>query len=156
MFKLGTVVRDSVTGLKGMLTHLQLEGDGPMYLFQPHGLNPKTQEPVDEFWIAPNRVLKGQQIREPYLARDVLGTEVEDAGSGFKGIAVAVVLHINGCIHIDVQPPGRVAETGARIKRHNFDIRRLKGNAIKPMSEVERAVDEQRRPSPAAFVRLRD
>lgn len=31
MFKLGTMVKDSVTGLKGMLTHVQVEGDSWNY-----------------------------------------------------------------------------------------------------------------------------
>jgi hypothetical protein len=155
MFKLGTMVTDSVTGLKGMLTHLQIEGDSKMYLFQPRGLNPKTEEPVDAIWIAPDRILNGQDVAEPYLALDALGTEVEDEASGFKGVAVAAVLHINGCIHLDIQPAGIVKETGRPIKRNNFDIRRLKGKAIKPMNEAEREKSQTARPSPAPFPRLR-
>lgn len=154
MFKLGTMVKDSVTGLKGMLTHAQYEGGNYNYAFQPHGLNPKTQEPVDGMWIAPDRVSGGVEISVPSQFDDaisVLGSEVEDQGSGFKGIAVAAILHISGCVHIDIQPSGVVKETGETIKRHNFDIRRLKGKAIKALSEAERERDQVQRPSPAAM-----
>lgn len=158
MFKLGTIVTDSVTGLEGMLTHLHVEGEASVYLFQPRGLNPKTQEPVDELWIAPDRICDGVEVpMNPQLteALKALNTEVEDQASGFKGIAVAAILHINGCVHLDVQPSGTVAETGRVIKRHNFDTRRLTGQAITTMSEAERTRDEAARPSPAPFPRLR-
>src|SRR5438132_538386 len=82
-------------------------------------------------WLVGERVERGVMVEDPYLALDVLGTEVEDEASGFKGKAVASVLHINGCLHIDVQPSGILEETGTRIEPQNFDIRRLKGKAIK-------------------------
>lgn len=59
MFKLGTPVKDNVTGLKGMLIHMMIEGDNVAYTFQPRGINPKTQQPVDEFWIDADRVNGG-------------------------------------------------------------------------------------------------
>jgi|ERR1051326_3316036 hypothetical protein len=152
------MVKDRVTGLKGMLTHAQYEGGNYMYAFQPHGLNPKNQEPVDGLWIAPDRISDGVEVPIPQQFNDaigVLGSEVEDQGSGFKGIAVAAILHISGCVHIDIQPSGVVKETGEPIKRHNFDIRRLHGKAIKQMSEAERDQDQERRPSPAPLPRRR-
>ena len=158
MFKLGTIVSDSVTGLTGMLTHLGVEGESRIYLFQPRGLNPKTQEPVSELWIAPDRVVDGIEVPvTPQLAEalQVLGTEVEDHASGFKGIAVAAVLHISGCVHLAVQPPGVLPETGTAIRRQDFDIRRLKGEAIKVMSEAERERDQVERPSPKPFPPIR-
>src|SRR5688500_19852919 len=115
MLKLGTMVKDHVTGLKGMLTHANYEGGNYMYAFQPHGLNPKTQEPVDGCWIASDRIRGGVDIPTPAQFEDaisVLGSEVEDQGSGFKGIAVAAIMHISGCVHVDIQPPGVVKETG--------------------------------------------
>jgi hypothetical protein len=156
MFKLGTMVKDTVTGLEGMLTHLHVEGEGGhvLYNFQPRGLNPKTQEPVDDMWIAPNRIKGATEVPEsPQLseAMKALNTEVEDQASGFKGIAVAAILHINGCVHLDVQPPGVVAETGKAIKRNDFDIRRLKGKAIKPLTEAQYEKSVAASPSPAPF-----
>lgn len=156
MWKLGTMVKDKVTGLRGMLTHFHFEGSTEMYDFEPRGLNPKTQEPVEGFWLTPDRVMGGIEISRPYLAEEVLGTVVEDLASGFKGTAVSSILHINGCLHIDIQPAGVVKETGAKIKRHNFDLRRLKGKAIKPMSEKEIEASTAKAPSPAPFPRLRD
>ena len=154
MFKLGTMVKDSVTGLNGMLTHLQVEGDSWSYLFQPRGLSPKTGEPVEPVWIAADRICNGVEIEvTPELsgALNALGTEVEDQASGFKGIAVAAVFHISGCVHLDIQPRGVVAETGKTVARCNFDVRRLKGKSIKAMSEAERNEDQSARPSPAPF-----
>lgn len=128
IFKLGTIVQDSITGNKGMLTHLQRETGGELfYLFQPRGLSPKTGEPVDNYFITSARILGGEVIEAPYLGEDIIGTSVEDDATGFKGIASASILHINGCLHIEIQPTGTVKETGARIKPHEFDIRRLKG-----------------------------
>src|ERR1051325_7946972 len=158
MFKLGTMVTDNVTGLKGMLTHYHVEGDSQNYSFQPHGLNPKTQEPVEGMWIAPDRIRDGVESPVPSQfksAINVLGSEVQDQGSGFKGIAVAAILHISGCVHLDIQPPGVVKETGEPIKRHNFDIRRLKGKAVKQMSAAESEVHQEQRPSPAPMPKLR-
>ena len=155
MWKLGTMVKDKVTGMRGMLTHLMSEGDNRIYLFQPHGLDPETGEPIRSIWIDPDRVLNGQEVRDTYLALEVLGTEVEDEASGFKGTAVATYLHINGCLHIDVQPAG-TTKNGGIIKRQDFDIRRMRGKAIKFLSESDLDESKQRTPSPAPFTRPRE
>ncbi len=156
MFKLGTDVKDSVTGLKGMLTHARLEGDTLLYIFQPRALNPKTREPVEGFYIDKNRVVNGIDAPEPYLAREVLGSQVEDRASGYNGIAIASVLHINGCVHLEIQAQGVAPETFEKIKRQNIDIRQLKGKAIKQMTESEVVQSHTTTPSPMKMPARRD
>lgn len=157
MYKLGVPMADGATGLDGMLTHLLIEGGGiMMYSFQPRGLNPETGEPVDSFWIDPTRVVRGTEIPELYLGRDLLGTEVEDTASGFKGVVVSTVLHINGCLHVDVQPQGVLAKTNTRVKPHNFDIRRLKGARVPQLTEDQLAKSHAATPSPEAVSRWLD
>lgn len=153
MKQLGIMCTDTVTGLKGMLTHFHVELNGArFYNFQPHGLNPKTGQPQEMLWIVEGRVSGGQDVDEPDLPVNVLGTQVQDKASGFSGTATALTLHINGCVHIIVQPKGRLAETGDTIKQHEFDIRRLVGDAIKALTEDEYQKDIVKRPSPAAMM----
>ena len=155
MKKLGTIVRDSVTGLKGMLTHIQTEMSGDQfYVFQPEGLDKKTLLPLDQMWVVEDRIEDGEDIEMPDHINekmDVLGTEVEDKASGFKGIAIAAIYHMNGCLHIDVQPKGTNPDTGKIIERVNFDIRRLKGKFIEEETEEEVKYSEVKFPSPAPF-----
>ncbi|MEY2512023.1 MAG: hypothetical protein QOE26_2786 [Verrucomicrobiota bacterium] len=154
MIKLGSIVKDTASGLTGMLTHLQVEMNGNRYmLFQPHGLNPQTGQPVKVMWGVETRFQGGERVEEPKLPLEVLGTEVEDLASGFKGIATGCCLHITGCVHITVQPQGKLTETGGAVDPVEFDMRRLAGPAIKAMSEKARERDQQRKPSPGRVTR---
>jgi len=151
MFKLGTLVKDSATGLKGMLTHLQVEMDGLMhYLFQPKGLNPENGHPVPKLWLVDSRIENGE-LTHVQLPTEVLGTEVEDIASGFKGTAISLVLHVSGCVHVNVQPKGVLAKTGGPIEPMDFDIRRLKGNRIPKLTEEAREKDQKKKPSPGGY-----
>lgn len=151
MYRLGTIVKDRATGLEGMLTHFARYADGnEFYLFQPRGLNPKNGQPLKTLWVEEGRIEGGEVVPSeemPNLYLEVLGTEVEDRGTGFKGTAVEVQLHTNGCVHFFVQPAGR-QETGDAIQSCNFDIRRLVGPAIKPLSHEEKVESMRRHPSP--------
>lgn len=149
MIELGSFVTDIATGIEGMVTHLQIEMDGTEYLrFQPRGLNPKSGQPVDSMWLVEARLTGGTRISTPDLPLHILGTIVEDEASGFTGMAVNMILHINGCVHFNVQAKGQ-QDTGAPIEQCNFDVRRLKGEAITPMTKEEQKKDEKERPSPA-------
>jgi hypothetical protein len=149
MIKLGSNVTDAATGIEGMVTHLQIEMDlSEYYQFQPKGLNPKSGQPVDRMWLVEKRLEGGEIVEDVELPTQVLGTIVEDTASGFLGMAVSLVYHINGCVHFNVQAKG-LQDTGAPIETCNFDIRRLKGEAIEPMTVEEQKVDEKKRPSPA-------
>ena len=149
MIKLGSQVSETATGLPGMVTHLQIEMNQQRYLlFQPRGLNPETGMPVKSMWVVESRVTGGEIVDEPNLPVQVLGTEVEDTASGYCGVATAICLHISGCVHVTVQPKGKLEKTGAVVEACDFDIRRLKGDASKPMTETERAADQAQKPSP--------
>jgi hypothetical protein len=148
MIKLGSQVTDSATGIEGMVTHLQIEMNmSEYYQFQPKGLNPKSGQPVDRMWLVEERLIGGEVVEDQELPTHVLGTIVEDEASGFTGMAVSLVFHINGCAHFNVQASG-LQDTGAPIETCNFDIRRLKGEAIKLMTVEELKVDEKKNPSP--------
>lgn len=149
MIALGSIVTDKVTGLTGMVTHLQVDMAGQRHmLFQPRGLNPKTGQPVKRHWLVESRLKGGKQVEEPKLPIEALGTEVEDLASGFKGTAVSLQLHISGCVHLEVQPKGMLKEDGAAVETVDFDIRRLKGKAIPKMTEEQREVEQKAKPSP--------
>lgn len=149
MIKLGSNVTDTATGIEGMATHLQIEMNmAEYYQFQPRGLNPKSGQPVDRMWLVEERLEGGTIVDDMNLPTHVLGTIVEDEASGFTGMAVSLVLHINGCVHFNVQAKG-LQDTGAPIETCNFDIRRLKGEMINPMTPEEQKQDEVERPSPS-------
>jgi hypothetical protein len=149
MLKLGTNVTDTVTGIKGMLTHYDIDmGRNVHYMFQPGQLSPEDGQPVESFWINENRI-EGGILKDVNLPLEVLGTQVEDIATGFKGTAIALRLHINGCVHFQVKPKGVIEKTGKSIGYTDFDIRRLKGDAIKQLSEEEIEKSERTHPSPA-------
>lgn len=149
MIKLGSNVTDIATGMEGMATHLQIDMNmSEFYQFQPRGLNPKSGQPVDRMWLVEDRLEGGEIVDDLELPTHVLGTIVEDTASGFKGMAISLVLHINGCVHFNVQPKG-LQDTGAPIETCNFDIRRLTGEAIAPMTVEEQKKDEKEKPSPS-------
>lgn len=150
ILKLGTMVTDVAADIKGMLTGLQINMSGHQhYSFQPAGLNPETKEPIDSYWLDRDRV-KGAQMIEKDLPLEVLGTQVEDKASAFKGMAISLNHHLNGCNHFVVKPAGKIEKTGEAIKANDFDIRRLKGEAIKEMTEEEQEKSEQDTPSPVS------
>jgi len=151
MFKLNTSVTDKATGIKGRLTHKHVSLSGnESYIFQPKGLNPETLQPLKPEYIAASRI-DGGTLEEDLMPRQILGTEVEDEASGFKGMAIGLTEHTNGCVHVLVQPKGTIPKTGEMIDPADFDIRRLKGKAIPKMTQ--KAKDESRRttPSPAGL-----
>lgn len=148
MLKLGTMVTDKVTEIKGMLIMYNVDMTGNInYLFQPAGLNPEDYQPLDSFWIGESRIQKGvnTQVKLPL---EVLGSAVEDTASGFKGTAISLSYHLNGCIHVDVKAKGTIKKTGETIKPCNLDIRRLKGKMIKPLTEKELEQSKVDAPSP--------
>ena len=148
MIELGSVVEDIATGIEGMVVNLQIEMDHTEYLrFQPRGLNPKTGHPVDSMWLVEARLKGGNRIPMPELPLHVLGTIVTDNASGFTGMAVNMVLYLNGCFHFNVQAKGQ-QDSGAPIETCNFDIRRLSGEAIVPLTKEEQTVSEKKNPSP--------
>lgn len=147
--KLGREVLDEATQLLGMLTHLCIEiGYTQYYFFQPAGLNPETGQPIKGFWLVAGRVGGDDLYTETELPVEVLGTKVKDKASGFSGMAIALHLHINGCVHLAVKPPGKLAKTGETVAAQDFDIRRLTGPAVPVLTEDEKESSQKKNPSP--------
>ena len=150
MIKLNSTVKDSATGMAGIVTTLHIEMDGSeVYFFQPTALNKKTRLPVDGVWAMPQRLSGGEIIARPTLPLEVLNTQVEDI-TGFKGTAVSLVLHATGCVHFNIQPAGR-DENGNAIAAQNFSILRLKGPAIKALTPEKVEAEKKTKPSPGHY-----
>lgn len=149
IIKVKSIATDSASGQSGMVTHFhQSATGGRQYHIQPKGLNPETQHPVDGVW-AVESLIKDATFVEVDLPLDVIGTIVTDQASGFSGTAVALTLHTNGCVHIEVQAKGQIAKTLAPIKVFDFDIRRLTGVKVPKLTEEEIVRSERRHPSPS-------
>lgn len=147
-YKLGTIVTDGITGVKGMLTHLVMcLGGNRYYVFQPRGINPKTLQPVKTTWIEEARVEGGVNVLYDAPVH-ILGRKGEDLGSGFKGAVTSLVYHINGCLHVSLKPKGIRPDDGATIDEHDFDIRRVKIEGIEPMTDEQIKEDIVKKPSP--------
>lgn len=152
MFELNKMVTDKVTGIKGMLTHVQFYGDGIVhYIFQPGALNPETGAPVTRHWLIPGRIEGGVKVSVPKIPVKAFGTEAKDKCTGFKGKVISFIIHPDGCLHVELQPEGVVVKTGSKREAVEFDIRRLEGEALTPLSEEEYKKSIKERPSPAGF-----
>jgi hypothetical protein len=153
--KLGTTVKDTATGLKGMLTLLQLRQDFSQYYnFQPQGLNPEDGQPVDTYWIEPQRVVDGIAV-DIDLPEEVMATEVRDTATGFHGKVISMTHFLSGCTHIEIQPEGRNKKTGNPFKSLGLDIMRCEGKAIKKLSVHEKEEHKKEKPSPMSYEHFR-
>jgi hypothetical protein len=149
VYKLGSIVKDIATKQSGMLTQMHVQSDHSLlYAFQPNAINPKDGLPVSSYWIAPNRVKSNLPQIDIDLPLEVLGTEVIDKATGFKGMAVILQVHTSGCVHVDIQPSGYLKDTKEKIATYNLDIRRLKGKAIKELTEEQLEISHKTNPSP--------
>jgi len=157
ILELGKPVKDSFTGMVGILTHYQLYGnDNTFYLFQPKGLVKATGKPLPSFWLTDDRIMgvkigktthhKVWQTKE--LPIEIIGTKVKVPNYAFGGTVTSIELHINGCIHAYVQPSG-LQDTGERFGQYNFDMRELTGRAITKLTKKEEEKSKVRTPSPA-------
>jgi hypothetical protein len=147
--KLGTECQDRASGLTGTLTHWMMDmGQRIEYVFQPKGLNEEGQ-PLKRIALCAERLMVTESDFEPVqVPFEVLGTEATDKASGFTGMAVAFVRHINGCFHIEIQPQGMLAGKNIPIRSNEFDIRGCVGPMI-PVLTVEQQDQSQRQaPSP--------
>jgi len=150
-FTLGDMVRDTVSDTEGMLTHLIIDMDkSERYIFQPKGLNPKTMQPVERISIDKARVIGGT-INEIDVPIHLLGTEAEDIATEFKGTVIGIIVHINGCIHVDIKPKGTLKDTGDTIAAHEFDIRRIKIDGKPYMTKFELKKSIKEAPSPGLY-----
>lgn len=152
--KLGIVVVDKATELSGMLTHWVVGmGKSVRYIFQPKGLDEGGQ-PVDRIFLDEERLEIHHEdgfetVEVPF---EILGSVVTDEASGFTGMAVEFVYHVNGCFHVVIQPKGFSSKTGAAIRMGEFDLRLCTGPMITELSERELKKSRKERPSPMAGV----
>ena len=154
ILKLGVPVVDRATGLKGMLTHAEISISGRiLYQFRPQGLDKDTQHPVKGMWIDVDKRIEGELV-DVDMPMEVLGTEVKEVNSGFKGMAVGLVQHISGCVHVVIQPKGQT-KNGDPIGPLDTDILLLEGKAIPKKTEVEQTEHKKKFPSPAPVTESR-
>jgi hypothetical protein len=137
-------VKDTVTGLTGMITAMQMEMDGTkMYQMRTRGLK-EDGTPLDAIWLIEARLTGAKQVTCSRLPVEVFGTHVEDVVSGFKGTATAIMLFDSGCVHVIITPK---AIKGKKCTPVNCDYLHLKGPAIKSTSKKERQHEMENRPS---------
>lgn len=149
VLKLGTVCKDRATQLEGTLTHWVFDMDQRVeYIFQPRGLN-EHGAPLDRLLFGLARLeVKDTDFEVVDIPFEILGSQVTDKASGFTGMAVEFIRHINGCFHVVIQPAGVVEKTKAPIRKHEFDLRQCAGEKIKVMTESELAQSKVDKPSP--------
>ena len=150
VIKLGTFCKDKATELLGMLTHWLYDMEGRVsYFFQPRGLDEEGQ-PVNKLYLEASRLdVKPEDFEEVEVPVEILGTHVTEEGSGFNGMGVAFIRHINGCFHIYIQPKGVNAKNNSPIKKNDFDLRSCSGEMITKLSEEELKKSKITTPSPA-------
>ncbi|MDP1814450.1 MAG: hypothetical protein Q8K92_08375 [Leadbetterella sp.] len=153
ILELGEMVVDSVTQLSGMLTLANIDADrNEFYFFQPALISSETLHPVDGFWLEKSRIEGGKQV-DVELPLHVLGTVVVDKATGFSGTAIQVYYYQNGCVHLEVKPAGIVPKTGQPIPGKEFDIRRLKGEALVELTKKQLKASKEDAPSPELVTR---
>lgn len=155
MIRLKSVVTDVATKLTGMVTHMRVGPAAaagmaePWYCFQPRGIDTEKGTPMDHMWVEASR-LKAKPadiVEAPPLPVEILGTPVVDEASGFKGTATGLVLHMQNCLHVEIQAAGTNSK-GKTIPLQEMDIRRLTGPKVPKATEREKVLSEKHRPSP--------
>jgi len=149
VLKLGTVCKDKATKLEGTLTHWIVDlGKKVNYLFQPKGLD-EDGRPVGKLYLVEERLeIKENDFEMVDVPFKILGSIVTSKASGFTGMAVEFMRHINGCFHVVIQPSGMSQKTKAPIGKHDFDLRECTGKKIIEMNEAELAKSKVKNPSP--------
>lgn len=151
VLKLGTESRDKATGLHGTVTHWIMDMGGTIeYLFQPKGLD-EEGAPLKKLYLCAARLeMQDSDYESVEVPFDILGSQVTDKASGFTGMAVRFVRHINGCFHVEIQPEGTLPKKGTPIQARDFDLLRgCIGERIPVLTEEEKQESQRRNPSPS-------
>ncbi len=153
VIKLRTTCVDKATELEGTLTHWMYNIGGSVdYLFQPKKLDEEGQ-PVKKLYLETERLnVKPEDFEEVEVPVEILGTQVTDNASGFTGMAISFIRHVNGCFHVFIQPKGLNKKNNAPILRNDFDLRGCSGEMISKLSEAELKKSEAEAPSPEAVI----
>lgn len=122
------------------------------YFFQPRVLDDEGQ-PVEHLYLEAERFdVKPEDfevVPTPFFK--ILGTTVTDKASGFTGMAVAFIRHINGCFHVFIQPEGLNSKNKSPIQRRDFDLRSCEGEMIEQLPPEKLEESKKKTPSPAPF-----
>jgi hypothetical protein len=133
--RLGMTVKDPASGLIGIANmKAELISGSVQYAIQPVGDGKSMPEGffVDDFML--EFVDDGVSKRAPApdaAARFVLGEDLQDTISGFRGIAVQRTTYLNGCVHYTLQPEERRKSLVAKLvgepsRSQHFDHKALK------------------------------
>lgn len=149
VIKLGTVCVDKATGLTGTLTHWVFNmSEQILYFFQPKALD-DTGQPVERLLLEVERLeYKEEDLETVSVPFEILGTILTDKASGFTGMGVAFIKHINGCFHVFIQPKGLNTKTNSPIQKNDFDLRSCEGEMINEMNEKKLKKSRKKTPSP--------
>jgi hypothetical protein len=149
VIKLGTRCKDIATKLEGTLTHWTINMSGYIqYIFQPLGLDEEGQ-PVTSLYFDPVRLkVEESDFEEVEVPLEILGTKVTHEASGFTGMAITFIRHINGCFHVYIQPEGVQKKNKKPIEKNDFDLRSCSGQMIAKMSEEDLKKSKTDQPSP--------
>lgn len=151
VLKLGTECRDTATGLQGTVTHWVMNMSKRIeYLFQPKGLD-EEGAPLKKLYLCAERLeVTSSDYETIEVPFEVLGSQVTDRASGFTGMAVQFIRHLNGCFHVEIQPEGVLPKKGTPIQSREFDLLRgCVGDKIPTLTEQEKKDSMQRHPSPS-------
>ncbi len=149
VLRLGESYVDRASGVEGVLTHWFCNLDFIVnYLFQPKGLN-ESGQPHEKIVICAGRLVHSDKHLEKVDAPlNVLGTLATEKISGFTGMVVGLDKHLNGCVHLTIQPKGLLPGKTGIVEDANFDIRGCEGEAIPVLTKEEQRVSEEKHPSP--------
>lgn len=150
VIKIRTICKDKATGSKGMVTHIVIDMSQKVnYIFQPEILNDEGH-PTPSIYMDNMRLDAEDYENLGNLPLDILGSKVTDNASGFTGMATELIMHPNGCFHVNIQPKG-TRKDGNLIKPKDFDIRQCSGSKIPKQTEVKKEESRKQQPSPASM-----
>jgi hypothetical protein len=124
---LGHYATDKITKAKGVITaRAEFLHSASRYELTPI----KSEGNAEPVWYWLNRLtISGKQAvlaSSPTLTI-LLGHEARDTVTGFKGIATARFIFLNGCVRVEVTPTE--LKDGAPVKPYVFDEQRLTHNS---------------------------
>ncbi len=149
VIKLGTKCRDNALKLNGTITHWIMDCDHHVsHLFQPLGLDDEGR-PLKKYYVSIARLnLENTDFEEVEVPIEVLCTDVTNKTSGFKGMAISLVQHTSGCLHVTLQPAGVSEKTRQPVDVAEFDLRECEGEKIQVLTPTEKKESQKEKPSP--------
>lgn len=151
LLKRGTLCTDRATKLDGIITHWICDMSYNInYIFHPKGLNESGQPLINMRLELARLNFTPEMFEEEDVPVEILGTNVTDTISGFSGMAVGLVKHLNGCLHCTIQPktiPGKPP-----VEINDFDLRQCKGPKIPKLPTKDLEESKKKSPSPTGKI----